>query len=93
MNSNERCTAFFPLRRGGGYSSGCHQGDQIRHFMKLIGYKFSCKSSPKYLVTFGDILKNICFKVKNTVWYFWATFRGNWAFLVQHLVTLVATLS
>ena len=60
------------------------QCDQIGLFLKVIGYKFSCKSCPKFFNAFWSIYKNVNFQVKPAVrifganlWKIWATFRSN----------------
>ena len=51
-----------------------NQCDQIVRFFKVLGNKCFHKKEPKYLVTFGAILKYTTLKVKTALATFWATF-------------------
>ena len=55
------------------------QCDQIGRFLKVLGNKFSFKSSPKVFCDFWALLKNITFLVKSSMVNFWATFGTSWA--------------
>ena len=74
--------------------TACLQCDQIGLFMRILGDKISDKisnkMSPKDWQCFGLFCKNLTLLCKNCCGYFWGCFGKVWAFILQHLVTLLA---